>query len=725
MAALLRRALTLSSLRTAWERVEQNNGQAGVDGVTVEQFASQRTLRIGELQNAVVNGSYKPQPLLRVWLPREGRAARPLGIPTVADRLLQTAVAQTINSLLEAEFEDCSFAYRQGRSVRMAVERIGMLQRQGFQWVVEADIERFFDCIPHKRLLAELQTVVADTELVTLVASWLQTPVNDAGKLLPTTIGVPQGSPISPLLANLYLDHLDDALLDENLALVRYADDFIVLTKNRERAEDAIELTHSVLQELELKLNPLKTRVVNFETGFNFLGWNFVRSLAVPAKAQHDTATKTVEQVNKLDTNSATQAQTPEHSLSFKPKAKNSKIGGELQAAFLEAFAEQPLWRPAEEKIETVPQAESEPLHEPIPELVPEPIVTTETEPNAPLLPPPSLQRTLYLIDPAASLCTENRHLLVRKDTEVVLDLPAVNVDQVMLFGRNHVTPAALVCCAQHGIPVAYLSRMGKFYGRFEPASQDSSRLQAAQFAQHTSGLLDLPLAREFVRGKLSNSMMLLHRYARHRTAEQNRYNDSMATLRSLVLRLKTSTSLEELRGFEGAGAAAYFAVWRSWLIKDWHFGARQQQDGADPINSLLDFGYSLLYQSVAGLLQARGLSPWIGHLHRPSSGHMALASDVMEEFRALAVDSVVMNACLNRRIKKEDFILQEKSYTLRPEPARWFVREIEMRLNSEMKHPRTGDLMDLRRIMDNQIRTLAGCYRQASAQNFESCIFR
>jgi CRISPR-associated protein Cas1 len=307
----------------------------------------------------------------------------------------------------------------------------------------------------------------------------------------------------------------------------------------------------------------------------------------------------------------------------------------------------------------------------------------------------------------------------------VVLDLPAVNVDQVMLFGRNHVTPAALVCCAQHGIPVAYLSRMGKFYGRFEPASQDASRLQAAQFAQHATGALDVPLAREFVRGKLSNSMMLLNRYARHRTSEQDRYNDSITTLRSLVLRLKTATSLDELRGLEGAGAAAYFAVWRSWLFKDWSFGARRQQDGADPINSLLDFGYSLLYQSVAGLLQARGLSPWIGHLHRPSSGHMALASDVMEEFRALAVDSVVMNACLNRRVSKEDFVLQDKSYTLRPEPARWFVREIEMRLNSEIKHPRTGDLMDLRRIMDNQIRTLAGCYRQASAQNFEACIFR
>ena len=280
MAALLRRALTLSSLRTAFERVEQNNGQAGVDGVSVEKFAKNQALNLGQLQNSVVAGRYQPQPLLRVWLPREGRAPRPLGIPTVADRVLQTAVAQTINPLLEAEFEDCSFAYRQGRSVRMAVERISMLQRQGYQWVVEADIERFFDCIPHARMLHELQATVADADLVALVGAWLKAPVQDGKLLQPTVLGVPQGSPISPLLANLYLDHLDDALLDENLALVRYADDFIVLTKSRERAQEAVELTQSVLQELELKLNPLKTRVVNFETGFRFLGWNFVRSLA-------------------------------------------------------------------------------------------------------------------------------------------------------------------------------------------------------------------------------------------------------------------------------------------------------------------------------------------------------------------------------------------------------------------------------------------------------------
>jgi CRISPR-associated protein Cas1 len=308
----------------------------------------------------------------------------------------------------------------------------------------------------------------------------------------------------------------------------------------------------------------------------------------------------------------------------------------------------------------------------------------------------------------------------------VLLDLPAVNVDQVMLFGRNQVSPAAWICCAQHDIPVAHLSRMGKFYGRFEPPTGNTSRLLMNQFTAQAAGNLDLPLAREFVRGKLTNSVLLVTRYARNRKSEQdNRIHESIKVLRDLAHRTKTATTLESLRGLEGAGAAAYFGTWRIWLAPTWKFGARQQQDGADPVNALLDFGYTLLYQSAAGLIQARGLNPWVGHLHRAASGHMALASDVMEEFRAMVVDSVVLHTCLNHRLEITDFVTQQGTYTLRTEAARWFVREIETRLNTERQHPASGELLDLRRIMDGQVRALATCYRQGRSDIYTTCVFR
>lgn len=722
MGTLLRQALTLTHLRAAFERVAQNNGQPGVDGVSVDAFGLRLEPQLAQLQTEVLGGRYQSAPLARVWLPRPGKAPRPLGIPTVRDRVLHTALVQTITPLLEAEFEDCSFAYRQGRSVRMAVERIGLLQRQGYRWVVEADITRFFDCIPHARLLTELRAVVPDDELVALVGQCLCAPVQDGAHCAPVTLGVPQGSPLSPLLSNLYLDHLDDALLDDKLALVRYADDFIILTKSQERAQAAVELTAAVLQDLELKLNPLKTRVVNFDTGFEFLGWNFVRSLAVPVKNAIDDADSPLCR-----------------SGGSREEPRQDPLAGEMSTAFAEALASAPAWRPGADAEPAMPP---EPVEPPAPAEAtvltvtpPAPGIATDNAPasaddpladDAPAMPPPSLQRTLYLLDPAASLSTENRHLVVRRDTEVLLDLPAVNVDQVMLFGRNAVTPAAWICCAQHGIPVAYLSRMGKFYGRFEPAAHNNTALLATQFAAQASAALDLPLAREFVRGKLANSALLISRYARHRQSENDsRVHEAIKLLRDLMHRTKTATSTEGLRGLEGAGAAAYFAAWRIWLGSHWQFGAREQQAGADPINALLDFGYTLLYQSMAGLIQARGLNPWIGHLHRPGSGHMALASDLMEEFRAMAVDSVVLHTCLNQRLSPDDFVNHQGAFTLRTEPARWFVREIETRFNTERQHPRSGELLDLRRIMDSQIRSLAACYRQGQSSSYQACVFR
>lgn len=723
MGALLRQSLTLARLRAAYDRVLENHGRPGVDGVDVESYGQGLTEKLLALRIEVLGGHYRPSPLKRLWLPRPGKAPRPLAIPTVRDRVLQTAVAQTLTPLLEAEFEECSYAYRQGRSVRMAVERISALQRQGYRWVVEADIERFFDCIPHDRLLAELRDIARDEYLLLLIQHWLKAPVQDRGRLYPVAIGVPQGSPISPLLANLYLDHLDEALLDRGHALVRYADDFIILAKNRDKAEAAVELSAQVLRDLELKLNPLKTRVVSFETGFKFLGWNFVRSLAIPACPSGRAGDAPPGIAPPL-------APEPPPEAAPMPQPPPA-INSEMADALAEALAAIPGWQPQPPAATPEPMVPERPQEEEPPPLdlaidtIDNPPATDDEE-EAPALPPPSLQRTLYLVDPAAGLATENHHLLVKRGEEILLDLPAVNVDQVMLFGRNPVTTAALVCCLRHDIPVAFLSRLGKFYGRLEPPSGETVHLLAAQFAGHAAGSLDLPLAREIVQGKLGNSALLLSRYARHRqAADTPRVQEAINLMRELARRTRGAADLDTLRGLEGAGAAAHFDIWRRWLTPRWSFGAREAQRGADPINALLDLGYSILRQCVAGLIQARGLNPWLGHLHRPKSGHMALASDLMEEFRPLVVDAVVLNACLNRHLDPQDFIQREGAWTLRPEAARGFIRDIETRLNTERQHPHGNELLDLRRIIDSQIRSLATAYRQQDAAAFRACLFR
>jgi CRISP-associated protein Cas1 len=754
MGALLRLCLTDARLREAWARVRDNHGQPGADGISVETFEAERSHQLYLLRREALAGRYRPQPLLRAWLARPDKAPRPLGIPAVRDRVLQTAVAQTLEPRLEDEFEACSYAYRRGRSVRMAVERIGILQRQGYRWVVEADIEKFFDCIPHEKLLAELRELAPDDELLALVRQWLICPVRDGEHLIPVSLGVPQGAPISPPLANLYLDHLDEALLDEGHALVRYADDFVVLAKTRDRAEAALELSAQVLQDLELRLNPHKTRIVDFDTGFEYLGHNFIKSLVVPVKRAGRRAGETPRAISVPPAE-------PREAASAIADEDDDAMPSTLALALMQAGfalrepgeaetseADDPVAGktlpddPLQTETATDPAApDSEPTPPPgtpAPDILE--IPRTESAPGdadrleadtaswhdddpPPVYPPPSLQRTLYLVDPEAALVTRNHHLIVRRDDTELLDLPANVVDQVMLFGRNHVSTAALVCCLQHDIPVAFLSRSGRYYGRLDPPNSEAVHLQAAQFARHAEGALDLPLAREFVRGKLANARRLFASLARNRRGDEA--GQALLALKDHEHRLATAASLDVLRGHEGAASVAVFGIWRVWLAPGWRFGPRVAQQAADPVNVLLDFGSSLLHHAVAGLIQARGLNPWLGHLHRPAAGHMALASDLMEEFRPVVVDAIVLDLLLNGGLKPEDFIVRGTRHALKPAATRKFLRAIETRLNRELHHPRTGERVDLRRIIDSQACALAHAYRHNDPTHYQACRFR
>ncbi|MGH8658354.1 MAG: reverse transcriptase domain-containing protein [Gammaproteobacteria bacterium] len=285
MLSLLHQALAFATLRDAWQRVRDNKGCAGGDGETLEQFEVDLETNLAALRNEVLQGRYAPRPLLSVVVESAGKKPRRLAVPAVRDRVLQTAVALVLTPLFEAEFEDCSFAYRRGRSVDLAVRRIMQYRDQGFRWVVDADIASFFAEIDHERLLREVAELVQNVRIIELITLWLKAPVTDLETTWQPTKGIALGSPISPLLANLYLDHLDEALLGEGHRLVRFSDDFLILCKHEEQAKRALDLTEEVLKALQLRLNREKTRIVDFERGFRFLGVEFVRNLVLQCRA--------------------------------------------------------------------------------------------------------------------------------------------------------------------------------------------------------------------------------------------------------------------------------------------------------------------------------------------------------------------------------------------------------------------------------------------------------
>lgn len=275
------------TLRRAFERVKAKGGAAGVDHQTTAMYEQRLEQHTEYLARTLKEGSYQPDAVRREWIPKPGsKEKRPLGIPTVRDRVVAKALLVTIEPIFERDFAEQSYGFRPGRSCKDALRRVDQLLKEGMTWVVDADLKSYFDTIPHEQLLQQIEEKVADGRVLELIRKYLKQGVLDELREWRPEVGTPQGAVISPLLSNIYLDPLDQLMAAAGFEMVRYADDFVVLGRTQEAAESALAVVQQWTAAAGLRLHPEKTRIVDATQagGFDFLGYHFERGQKRPRR---------------------------------------------------------------------------------------------------------------------------------------------------------------------------------------------------------------------------------------------------------------------------------------------------------------------------------------------------------------------------------------------------------------------------------------------------------
>jgi len=609
---LLQRATRGEHLQAAAEAMRDCGPSPGVDGVDQNTFLDSLPLTIGSVAAQLGQARFEPRHLRGLMVREPDDKLRPIAIPTMRDRFAQRCVLEAMRPAFEQLFEESSFAYRPGLSRRDAQRSVRKAYDDGYRWVLDADIASFFDEVEWSILEHRLRCLFGEDPVVDLLMSWVKAPIVFDGKVLKRTKGLPQGTVVSPTLANLYLDAFDESIGALGWRLVRYADDFLVLCKTRKEAEQALTVVAEALAEVDLELHRSKTQVTSFDHGFRFLGSIFCRSMVLDAPKKKLENTKTViDNFEELLADGSLQVLLPGASgwlRELTPKGPQ-----ELS---------QRTWR--------------RPTARPNPD-----------------------RRPVYVVERSATLSGRRKGLWIEREGQPPALVGWRQIRAIAILGGHNVRGSVIQQALRNRVPVAFHRQDGQPTGLLLPDGVRSppprTMQQWAWMQASSEGALDA--ARALIEAKIHNQRLLVRR----NSGESGSAMDDMARLGRRALRCE---SRERLRGLEGQAAHLYFSLWPSW-VQPFAWPGRSGRGAEDAVNAMLNLLYSMLFRRVQLSILTVDLAPYHGLLHESGGRYAALAADLMEPFRFL-VDRVVLTLIHRRQLRPADFIYQEKSTTFK-----------------------------------------------------------
>jgi CRISP-associated protein Cas1 len=607
MGELLERAFTEQRLLDAWHEVRDAALADGEGGPEVDQFEAAAARHVSQLAEALTNGTFQPRPVMRVKIAKHDGGIRRLAVPCLADRIVERALLVELDAVIDPLLLPWSFAYRHGLGVRDALACLTESRDAGAAWVARCDIDDCFENIPRWEVVRRLRDVVGDVAAVDLVRRFMDRPVVGERVARPERgLGLHQGSPISPLLCNLYLDGFDRTMLACGYRVIRYSDDIAIPVADRGTAERALSDAARELAELRLTLDPVKSQVVSFDTGVPFLGST----------------------------------------------------------------------------------------------------VTSLTSPGAMALSHP-LETVVYVDRPGSLVRSRGERMVVEHQGETLFRLNLTRIRQVVLVGRVGMTTPFMHRAIQDGIDVMLLDEHGGPGGRLASLEHSDPTARRAQYRIADDQSAARELARAFVDGKIANMRVSLLRAGRR--VPDTAVTSAAETLAITRLVLADAVSYDQVLGHEGTATREYFRAWRHLIGENWGFAARERRPPPDPVNAMLSFGYTLLAEEAIAALEMSGLDAAVGFLHRARWGRPCLALDLMEEFRPVIVDAVVLRCLSTGIVRFEEFDTNpDRGSRMSARARQAFLAAYERRMLTVFTHEPTGRRVSYRVGLCLQAKALA-----------------
>ena len=576
---LLDRAVTVDALRATRGRLPDSS--PGPDGLTLTDITKAGDPLLESLSRSVGNGSYRQGDVKRYRQPKNSGGFREVAVLNTVDKLVQRAFADFLMPVTEKLLSDSAYAYRQGLNRQGAAAALKKSLGAGYTSGFKADISTYFDSVDTATLTAILEGIFPFEPLVAQIGRWLAHSEGFGIK------GLPQGSPLSPALSNIYLDRFDRKMAGKGFRLVRYGDDFVVLVKPPKQVDEGLNAVEKTLGDMGLTLSPGKTVAVDAGTPFTFLGLLVGDDTVIEAP-------KTAPEPNNL---------------------------------WLPLFREQwPVGRP------------------------------------------------LYLSSICRGACSRGPCLVVNREGAADEKIPWNRISRIVVVGRSSFSGGVVYRAVRENIPVAFIDVMGRARGHLHPEAWDNPSMVRLQDALAKDEARSLEYAREVISAKIHNSHVLLLRN-RKRAPE----------LLTLAGQAKKAESLESLLGVEGTAARIYFARFAG-LVDPFDFTGRHFRPPDGPVNAMLSFGYTLLYNRLASALGEKGFNPRMGFFHQGRGTHLALASDMMEPLRHIA-DRIVLALIHRKELGPEDFTISKSGrhevWRLTGSGFRTFIRRFETTMAS------------------------------------------